>query len=178
MDINKLPPGRNPPHEINVLIEVPLRSDPIKYEYDKENGFIFVDRYLYTAMFYPCNYGFIPNTLSLDGDPVDVMVVGRMPVVPGAILRARPIGVLMMEDEAGQDEKILAVPIDKITQVHRNVQSYKDVPQIDLARITHFFEHYKDLEPNKWVKVLGWEDADVAHRLILEGIARVSAPSA
>jgi inorganic pyrophosphatase len=178
MDINKLPPGRNPPHEINVLIEVPLRSDPIKYEYDKENGFIFVDRYLYTAMFYPCNYGFIPNTLSLDGDPVDVMVIGRMPVVPGAILRARPIGVLMMEDEAGQDEKILAVPIDKITQVHRNVQSYKDVPPIDLARITHFFEHYKDLEPNKWVKVLGWEDADVAQRLILEGIARVSAPSA
>jgi inorganic pyrophosphatase len=178
MDINKLPPGRNPPHEINVLIEVPLRSDPIKYEYDKENGFIFVDRYLYTAMFYPCNYGFIPNTLSLDGDPVDVMVVGRMPVVPGAILRSRPIGVLMMEDEAGQDEKILAVPIDKITQVHRNVQSYKDIPQIDLARITHFFEHYKDLEPNKWVKVLGWEDADVAQRLILEGIARVSAPSA
>jgi inorganic pyrophosphatase len=178
MDINKLPPGRNPPHEINVLIEVPLRSDPIKYEYDKENGFIFVDRYLYTAMFYPCNYGFIPNTLSLDGDPVDVMVIGRMPVVPGAILRARPIGVLMMEDEAGQDEKILAVPIDKITQVHRNVHSYKDIPQIDLARITHFFEHYKDLEPNKWVKVLGWEDADVAQRLILEGIARVSAPSA
>ena len=178
MDINKLPPGRNPPHEINVLIEVPLRSDPIKYEYDKENGFIFVDRYLYTAMFYPCNYGFIPNTLSLDGDPVDVMVIGRMPVVPGAILRARPIGVLMMEDEAGQDEKILAVPIDKITQVHRNVHSYKDVPPIDLARITHFFEHYKDLEPNKWVKVLGWEDADVAQRLILEGIARVSAPSA
>ncbi len=178
MDINKLPPGRNPPHEINVLIEVPLRSDPIKYEYDKENGFIFVDRYLYTAMFYPCNYGFIPNTLSLDGDPVDVMVIGRMPVVPGAILRARPIGVLMMEDEAGQDEKILAVPIDKITQVHRNVQSYKDVPPIDLARITHFFEHYKDLEPNKWVKVLGWEDADVAQRLILEGIARVNAPSA
>jgi inorganic pyrophosphatase len=178
MDINKLPPGRNPPHEINVLIEVPLRSDPIKYEYDKENGFIFVDRYLYTAMFYPCNYGFIPNTLSLDGDPVDVMVIGRMPVVPGAILRARPIGVLMMEDEAGQDEKILAVPIDKITQVHRNVHSYKDVPQIDLARIAHFFEHYKDLEPNKWVKVLGWEDADVAQRLILEGIARVNAPSA
>ena len=178
MDINKLPPGRNPPHEINVLIEVPLRSDPIKYEYDKETGFIFVDRYLYTAMFYPCNYGFIPNTLAEDGDPVDVMVIGRMPVMPGAILRARPIGVLMMEDEAGQDEKILAVPIDKITQVHRNVQSYKDVPEIDLARIAHFFEHYKDLEPNKWVKVLGWEDADVAQRLILEGIARVSAPSA
>jgi inorganic pyrophosphatase len=174
MDINKLPPGRNPPHEINVLIEVPLRSDPIKYEYDKENGFIFVDRYLYTTMFYPCNYGFIPNTLSLDGDPVDVMVVGRMPVVPGAILRSRPIGVLKMEDEAGLDEKILAVPIDKITQVHRNVQSYQDIPEIDLRRITHFFEHYKDLEPDKWVKVLGWADADEARQLIMEGIERAA----
>ena len=178
MDINKLPAGANPPHEVNVLIEVPLRSDPIKYEYDKKTGFIFVDRYLYTTMFYPCNYGFIPNTLSLDGDPVDVMVVGRMPVVPGAILRARPIGVLKMEDEAGQDEKILAVPIDKITQINRNVRSYKDIPEIDLARITHFFEHYKDLEPNKWVKVLGWGDAEEAHQAILEGIERAKAPPA
>jgi inorganic pyrophosphatase len=170
MDISKLPAGRNPPHEINVLIEVPLRSDPIKYEYDKENGFIFVDRYLYTAMFYPCNYGFIPQTLSGDGDPVDVMVVGRMPVIPGAVLRSRPIGVLMMQDEAGLDEKILAVPIDQITQINRNIRTYKDIPEIDLARIAHFFEHYKDLEPNKWVKVLGWEGVEEAHRLILEGI--------
>lgn len=175
MDISKLPPGRNPPDEINVLIEVPLRSDPIKYEYDKDNGFIFVDRYLYTTMFYPCNYGFIPNTLSLDGDPVDVMVVGRMPVVPGAILRSRPIGVLKMEDEAGLDEKILAVPIDKITQVHRNTHSYRDIPDIDLRRITHFFEHYKDLEPDKWVKVLGWADADEARQIIMEGIERLAA---
>jgi inorganic pyrophosphatase len=174
VDISKLPPGRNPPDEINVLIEVPLRSDPIKYEYDKDNGFIFVDRYLYTTMFYPCNYGFIPNTLSLDGDPVDVMVVGRMPVVPGAILRSRPIGVLKMEDEAGQDEKILAVPIDKITQVHRNVRSYHDIPDIDLRRITHFFEHYKDLEPDKWVKILGWGDADEARQIIVEGIERAA----
>ena len=172
MNIAKLPPGKNPPHEINVLIEVPVRSDPIKYEYDKDNGFIFVDRYLYTTMFYPCNYGFVPQTLSLDGDPVDVMVIGRMPVIPGAVLRARPIGVLKMEYEAGLDEKILAVPIDKITQVHRNTRSYKDVPEIDLARISHFFEHYKDLEPNKWVKVLGWEDREEAERLIMEGIER------
>ena len=170
MDISKLPAGKNPPYEINVLIEVPLRSDPIKYEYDKENGFIFVDRYLYTSMFYPCNYGFIPQTLAGDGDPVDVMVVGRMPVIPGAVLRARPIGVLMMEDEAGLDEKILAVPIDKITAINKNVHTYKDLPEIDLARIAHFFEHYKDLEPNKWVKVLGWEGVEEAHRLILEGI--------
>jgi inorganic pyrophosphatase len=172
MDINRLPPGKNPPHEINVLIEVPLRSDPIKYEYDKDSGFIFVDRYLYTTMFYPCNYGFIPNTLGGDGDPLDVMVVGRMPVMSGAVLRARPIGVLEMEDEAGMDEKLLAVPTDKITQINRNVRTHRDIPEIDLARIAHFFEHYKDLEPNKWVKVLGWEGPERAHQLILEGIER------
>jgi inorganic pyrophosphatase len=175
MDIAKLPPGRNPPHEINVLIEVPLRSDPIKYEYDKETGFIFVDRYLYTTMFYPCNYGFVPNTLAGDGDPIDVMVVGRMPVIPGAILRARPIGVLKMQDEAGFDEKILAVPIDKITPINRKIQSYKDIPEIDLARIAHFFEHYKDLEPNKWVKLLGWGDTAEAHEFIRAGVARAEA---
>jgi len=172
MDINRLSPGKNPPHEINVLIEVPLRSDPIKYEYDKDSGFIFVDRYLYTTMFYPCNYGFIPNTLSGDGDPIDVMVIGRMPVMSGAVLRARPIGVLEMEDEAGMDEKLLAVPIDKISQVNRNVRSYQDLPEIDLARIAHFFEHYKDLEPNKWVKILGWAGPERAQELILEGIER------
>jgi inorganic pyrophosphatase len=172
MNYAKLPPGNNPPHEINVLIEVPLRSDPIKYEFDKENGCIFVDRYLYTTMFYPCNYGFVPQTLADDGDPIDVMVVGRMPVIPGAILRARPIGVLLMEDEAGGDEKILAVPIDKITQVNRNVRTYKDLPEIDLARIAHFFEHYKDLEPSKWVKVLGWDGPEKAHELIMAAIER------
>jgi inorganic pyrophosphatase len=172
MDINRLPAGKNPPYEINVLIEVPLRSDPIKYEYDKDSGFIFVDRYLYTSMFYPCNYGFIPGTLGGDGDPLDVMVIGRMPVMSGAILRARPIGVLEMEDEAGLDEKLLAVPIEKITPVHKEVRTYKDVPELDLARIAHFFEHYKDLEPNKWVKVQGWEGPERAHQLILEGIER------
>jgi inorganic pyrophosphatase len=172
MDINRLPPGSNPPYEVNVLIEVPLRSDPIKYEYDKDNGFIFVDRYLYTAMFYPCNYGFIPNTLAGDGDPIDVMVVGRMPVATGAVLRSRPIGVLEMQDEAGMDEKILAVPTDKISPVNRSVRTYKDIPEHDLDRIAHFFSHYKDLEPNKWVKVLGWEGPERAHELIVEGIAQ------
>jgi inorganic pyrophosphatase len=172
MDINRLPPGKNPPDEINVLIEVPLRSDPIKYEYDKDTGAIFVDRYLYTTMFYPCNYGFIPNTLSEDGDPLDCMVVGRMAVMPGAILRARPIGVLKMEDEAGMDEKILAVPDDKITQINSKVQNYLDIPEIDIKRIQHFFEHYKDLEPNKWVKVLGWGDVNEAKVVILEAIER------
>ncbi|HET6467609.1 MAG TPA: inorganic diphosphatase [Geminicoccaceae bacterium] len=172
MDISKLPAGKNPPYEVNVLIEVPLRSDPIKYEFDKETGWIFVDRYLYTTMFYPCNYGFIPQTLADDGDPIDVMVVGRMPVIPGAILRARPIGVLKMEDEAGGDEKILAVPIDKITAINKNVHTYQDIPEIDLARIAHFFEHYKDLEPNKWVKVLGWGGPEEAHRFIMAAIER------
>ena len=154
MDYSKLPPGNNPPHEINVLIEVPLRSDPIKYEFDKDTGCIFVDRYLYTTMFYPCNYGFVPQTLADDGDPIDVMVAGRMPVIPGAILRARPIGVLLMEDEAGGDEKILAVPIDKITQINKNVRTYKD------------------LEPNKWVKVLGWDGPEKAQELIMASIER------
>ncbi len=172
MDLSRLPAGSNPPHEINVLIEVPLRSDPIKYEFDKASGAIFVDRYLYTTMFYPCNYGFIPQTLAEDGDPVDVMVIGRMPVIPGAVLRSRPIGVLKMVDEAGNDEKILAVPTDKITQINRKVQSYRDIPEIDLARISHFFEHYKDLEPNKWVKILGWGDADEAKTMIMQGIER------
>lgn len=178
MDINRIPPGRNPPTEINVLIEVPLRSDPIKYEFDKETGAIFVDRYLYTTMFYPCNYGFIPNTLAEDGDPVDVMVIGRMPVLPGAVLRARPIGVLEMEDEAGPDEKILAVPIAEITPVHERVRTWRDVPELDLARIAHFFEHYKDLEPNKWVRVKGWADPERAHELICAAISRAAAAKA
>ena len=156
MDITKIPAGHDIPNEINVLIEVPLRSDPVKYEFDKETGAIFVDRYLYTTMFYPCNYGFIPQTLADDGDPVDVMVIGRLPLQAGVVLRANPIGVLKMQDEAGMDEKILAKPIDKITPLHRAVHSYRDVPEIDLQRIAHFFEHYKDLEPNKWVKVQGW----------------------
>ena len=172
MDITRIPAGNDVPHEVNVLIEVPLRSDPIKYEFDKETGAIFVDRYLYTTMFYPCNYGFIPQTLADDGDPIDVMIIGRMPVQPGAIMRAVPIGVLKMEDEAGMDEKILAKPIDKITPLHRGITSYRDVPEIDLQRIAHFFEHYKDLEPNKWVRIMGWGDADEAKGLILEGITR------
>ena len=172
MDIDSIPPGKNAPHDIHVLIEVPLRSDPIKYEYEKKTGAIFVDRYLYTTMFYPCNYGFIPNTLSEDGDPLDAMVIGRMAVMPGAILPARPIGVLKMEDEAGMDEKILAVPSAKITQINNKVQNYLDIPDIDLQRIQHFFEHYKDLEPNKWVKILGWGDVDEAKEVIVQSIER------
>ena len=174
MDISKRPAGANPPDELNVLIEVPLRSDPIKYEFDKKTGWIFVDRYLYTTMFYPCNYGFVPQTLAEDGDPVDVMVIGRMPVQAGTVIRVNPIGVLKMEDEAGMDEKILAKPIDKITPINRKIRSYRDVPEIDLLRIAHFFEHYKDLEPGKWVKIIGWGDVDEAKQLINEGIDRAT----
>ncbi len=172
MDIQRVKIGSNPPDEINVIIEVPLRSDPIKYEFDKDSGGIVVDRFLYTTMFYPCNYGFVPHTLAADGDPVDVMVVGRMPVQTGAILPARPIGVLELEDEAGGDEKILAVPARHITQLYERVDSWRDIPEIDLKRIQHFFEHYKDLEPEKWTRVGNWRDIDVAHRLILEAVER------
>ncbi|MCP5145668.1 MAG: inorganic diphosphatase [Gammaproteobacteria bacterium] len=175
MDITSLPVGKTPPHDVNVIIEVPVRSDPIKYEFDKESGAIVVDRFLYTTMFYPCNYGFIPHTLGMDGDPVDVMVVGRMPVQPGAVIAVRPIGVLELEDEAGGDEKILAVPVRRITHVYDKVQSWSDLPEIDLKRIQHFFEHYKDLEPEKWVRVGSWRDTDIAHQLILEGIERAKA---
>jgi inorganic pyrophosphatase len=172
MDITKIAIGADPPHNINVIIEVPLRSDPIKYEFDKDSGAIVVDRFLYTTMFYPCNYGFIPHTLAADGDPMDVMVVGRMPVRPGAVLSARPIGVLELEDEAGGDEKVLAVPTRNITQLYDRVHSWHDIPEIDIKRIQHFFEHYKDLEPEKWTRVGNWRDVDVAHRLILEAIER------
>jgi inorganic pyrophosphatase len=175
MDIKKVAIGKNPPLEVNVVIEVPVRSDPIKYEFDKESGAIFVDRFLYTTMFYPCNYGFIPHTLATDGDPIDVMVVGRMPVQPGAVLPARPIGLLELEDEAGGDEKILAVPLPKITRLYDRVASWRDIPEIDLERIRHFFEHYKDLEPEKWVRVGNWRDASEAHRLIREAIDRAAA---
>jgi inorganic pyrophosphatase len=172
VDISKIPTGRNPPHELNVVIEVPLRSDPIKYEFDKESGAIVVDRFLYTTMFYPCNYGFVPHTLADDGDPVDVMVVGRMPVQPGAVLPVRPIGLLELEDEAGGDEKVLAVPVPKITRLYDKVRTWSDIPEIDLQRIQHFFEHYKDLEPEKWVRVGSWRDAEQAYAVINRAIER------
>ena len=171
MDLSKISSGQNPPEDINVVIEVPLGGEPIKYEIDKPSGAMFVDRFLYTSMRYPCNYGFIPGTLSEDGDAVDVMCLGNRPLVPGAVLRARPLGVLIMEDEAGQDEKILAAPHHKLTRYYDNINTHEDVQPIILERIQHFFEHYKDLELNKWVKVKGWEDRDEAMRLISAGIA-------
>lgn len=174
MDLSKIPIGNNAPHDINVIIEIPLGGQPIKYEVDKDSGAMFVDRFLHTAMHYPVNYGFVPHTLSNDGDPVDVMVVSQIGVTVGAVLRSRPIGVLLMEDESGKDEKILAVPHTKLHPYYDEVQSYKDLPTILLQQIEHFFTHYKDLEPGKWVKVTGWGDSQVAARLIQEGMDRAS----
>ena len=174
MAFDKVSPGKQLPDNFNVVIEIPMNADPIKYEVDKESGAMFVDRFLHTAMHYPVNYGFVPHTLSNDGDPVDVMVVSQIGVTVGAVLRSRPIGVLLMEDESGKDEKILAVPHSKLHPYYDEVQSYKDLPTILLQQIEHFFAHYKDLEPGKWVKVTGWGDAQVAARLIQEGIDRAA----
>ena len=178
MRIDAIPIGKNPPHEVNVLIEVPIGGEPIKYEMDKDAGTLVVDRFLYTAMRYPGNYGFIPHTLSGDGDPCDVLVANTRAIVAGAVMSVRPVGVLLMEDEAGQDEKIVAVPSRKLTARYDRVQNYTDLPQITLDQIQHFFEHYKDLEPGKWVKVVRWGDKAEAQRLILEGIERAKAESA
>ncbi len=172
MRIDAISIGSNPPHEVNVIIEVPIGGEPIKYEMHKESGALMVDRFLYTAMRYPGNYGFIPHTLSSDGDPCDVLVANTRAIFPGAVIAVRPVGVLMMEDEAGGDEKIIAVPTSKLTQRYDKVANYSDLPEITLQQIQHFFEHYKDLEPKKWVKVIGWGGAEDAQRLILEGIAR------
>ena len=175
MDLSKVTPGNDAPHAVNVIIEIPAQADPVKYELDKDSGAIFVDRFLHTSMFYPGNYGFIPHTLSEDGDPTDVLVVGRTPVMPGAVMRARPVGVLMMEDEAGMDEKIIAVPHNELHAYHSNITTYKDLPKISYETIEHFFKHYKDLEDGKWVKLHGWGDHDKAESLIVEAIDRHNA---
>lgn len=172
MKIEHIQIGDNPPNDLNVIIEVPLGGEPIKYEVDKDSGALFVDRFLYTATQYPCNYGFVPHTLSEDGDPIDVMCVGNRSLVPGAVLNVRPVGVLLMEDEAGGDEKILGVPTHRLTRYYDNVDEYTDLPAILLERISHFFEQYKALEPRKWVKVVGWRDRETAVRLVEEAIAR------
>ena len=172
MRIDAISIGLDPPRQVNVIIEVPVGGEPIKYEMDKEAGTLVVDRFLYTAMRYPGNYGFIPHTLSNDGDPCDVLVANTRAIVPGAVMSVRPVGVLLMEDEAGGDEKIIAVPSSKLTQRYDKVKTYNDLPEITLQQIQHFFEHYKDLEPGKWVKVLRWGGAEDAHKLILEGIER------
>jgi inorganic pyrophosphatase len=171
MNLDRVTSGVDVPNDVNVIIEIPMHSAPIKYEMDKATGAMFVDRFLSTSMFYPCNYGYVPHTLSGDGDPVDVLVVSPLPIVPGAVVRSRPVGMLKMEDEAGDDTKVLAVPIDRLSPLYRAVQTARDLPEITLAQIAHFFQHYKDLERGKWVKVIGWVGAEEAKREILGGVA-------
>jgi inorganic pyrophosphatase len=175
MDIAKISVGRDPPRDVNVIVEIPQGGNPVKYELDKESGAVFVDRFLHTAMFYPGNYGFVPHTLSDDGDPIDVLVVGQVSVVPGAVVRCRPIGALLMEDEAGGDEKIIAVPVDALHPFYTNIRSYEDLPPILCEQIAHFFSHYKDLEPGKWVKIIRWAGPDEAAGLIGAAITRAAA---
>jgi inorganic pyrophosphatase len=175
MDVSKIPVGRHPPSDVNVVVEIPQGGNPVKYELDKASGAVFVDRFLHTAMFYPGNYGFVPHTLSDDGDPIDVLIVGQVSVVPGAVVRCRPIGALLMEDEHGGDEKIIAVPVDALHPFYTNVRSYQDLPPILCEQIAHFFRHYKDLEPGKWVKILRWAGPEEAEGLITAAIDRTTA---
>jgi inorganic pyrophosphatase len=172
MNLDRVDSGLNPPEEFNVIIEIPMNADPVKYEVDKATGALFVDRFMLTAMHYPCNYGYIPRTIADDGDPVDVLVVTPMAVTTGAVIRCRPVGVLMMDDEAGGDAKLLAVPIDRILPIYRHWKKPEDLQPERLMQIQHFFEHYKDLEVGKWVKVKGWGGPDEAKREILEGLVR------
>ncbi len=175
MNLDRVGPGTKLPEEFNVIIEIPKDSDPVKYEVDKETGALFVDRFMMTAMRYPCNYGYIPQTVADDGDPVDVLVITPYPLVTGCVVRCRAIGILQMDDEAGGDAKLLAVPVPKLAPVYANVNSPQDLPEIILQQIQHFFEHYKDLEKGKWVKVKGWADAAAAHAEINDGLARYKA---
>jgi inorganic pyrophosphatase len=175
MRLDAIAIGKNPPEEVNVIVEVPVGGEPIKYEMDKASGTLVVDRFLYTSMRYPGNYGFIPHTLSDDGDPCDVLIANQRGIVPGAVVAVRPVGVLRMQDEAGGDEKIIAVPTTRLTRRYEKVHGYMDLPDITLKQIEHFFQHYKDLESSKWVKVLGWGDAEEAKGLITDAIARANA---
>jgi inorganic pyrophosphatase len=170
MDLSKVSRGANVPNEINVIIEIPSHAEPVKYEMDKETGAMFVDRFMSTAMHYPCNYGYVPHTLSLDGDPVDVLVLAPYPLIPGSVIKCRPVGVLTMTDESGDDAKILAVPIDKLYKGYHNVASFRDLPVYLLDQIAHFFEHYKDLDQGKWVRVGGWKGIDEAKEEILTSV--------
>ena len=172
MALMNVPSGKDIPNDFNVVIEIPMQGDPVKYEVDKESGAIFVDRFMGTSMQYPCNYGYIPHTLSEDGDPVDVLVITPVPLIPGVVVRYRPLGVLMMTDEAGPDAKVLAVPIDKVCGLYKHLQKYSDVSEWRLNIIAHFFEHYKDLDKGKWVKIDGWKGIDEAKQEIINGIKR------
>jgi inorganic pyrophosphatase len=172
MSLNAVPAGKNLPDEINVIIEIPAHSDPVKYEVDKDSGAIFVDRFMATCMHYPTNYGYVPHTLSEDGDPVDVLVLTPFPLMAGSVIRSRPVGVLNMTDESGTDAKILAVPADKLSTIYRGITEIDQVPELTLQQIEHFFQHYKDLEPNKWVKIDGWDNAEAAKKEIIDSVTR------
>jgi inorganic pyrophosphatase len=178
MRIDLIPAGDNPPETLNVIIEVPIGGEPVKYEFDKASGALFVDRILHTSMRYPANYGFVPHTLGEDGDPLDALVIARSPIIPGAVIRVRPVGVLLMEDDKGGDEKLITVPVDTTFPYYSEVGSHDDLPPIVTQQIEHFFTHYKDLEPGKWAKLNGWGSADDAKRIILECIARAEAHDA
>ena len=175
MSLDRVPAGSKLPDEFNVIIEIPMNADPVKYEVDKDSGAIFVDRFMLTAMHYPCNYGYIPQTLSDDGDPADVLVLTPFPIQIGAVIRCRAIGVLEMDDESGGDAKLLAVPVTKLYPPYETIKSIADLPQTDLDRISHFFEHYKDLEKGKWVKLKGWKGVDAAREEIQNSVARFTA---
>ena len=170
MSLSKVTPGKNAPDTFNVIIEIPMNADPVKYEVDKESGAIFVDRFMSTSMHYPTNYGYVPNTISGDGDPVDVLVITPVPLIPGVVVTCRPIGILKMTDEAGEDGKVLAVPTDKILSIYTQWQKPEDLNPLRLKTIAHFFEHYKDLEEGKWVKINGWEGPESAKKEITDGI--------
>ena len=171
MNLDRVDSGRDIPNDFNVIIEIPMNADPIKYEVDKQTGALFVDRFIGTAMHYPCNYGYVPQTIAADGDPVDVLVVTPFPLQPGVVIPCRPLGILKMEDEAGGDSKLVAVPTEKICAMYKNIQKLEDLPELLVQQIKHFFEHYKDLEPGKWVKVTGWDGIDAAKAEVTSGLA-------
>lgn len=171
MNLDRVTSGDDVPNQINVIVEIPAHSDPVKYELDKETGAMFVDRFMSTSMNYPCNYGYVPHTLSADGDPVDVLVLTSSPLISGSVIKCRPVGVLKMTDESGDDAKVLAVPTDKLSRLYRSVQDFRDLPEVLLGQIAHFFEHYKDLDEGKWVRVEGWGGIDEAKIEILDSVA-------
>ncbi|MCS4503458.1 Inorganic pyrophosphatase [wastewater metagenome] len=172
MSYENVAPGKSVPEDINVIIEIPAHADPVKYEVDKDSGAMIVDRFMATAMHYPCNYGYIPQTLCGDGDPADVLVVTPFPLITGSVVRCRPLGVLQMTDESGEDAKLLAVPVSKLTPMYDNVKAAEDLPPVILDQIAHFFEHYKDLEKGKWVRIDGWKGVDAAHAEINDAVSR------
>ena len=172
MNIDQIAAGKNVPDEVNVIIEIPQHADPVKYDVDKDSGALMVDRFMATAMHYPCNYGYVPHTLCGDGDPADVLVVAPFPLIPGSVIRCRAVGVLKMTDESGEDAKLLAVPVDKLSPLYANVKEPEDLPRLLLDQISHFFEHYKDLEKGKWVRIDGWEGSDAARQEIVDAVER------